>query len=123
MATIKNFKDLNCWKSARRLAVDIYQLDAPLLKTDWTTKDQIRRAALSVMNNIAEGFSRFSAKEQLRFYEIAQSSAAEVESMVYLMQDLQYVDPANAENLLEQIPSTRYQILAPIRYIKNRDAK
>ncbi|RME94615.1 MAG: four helix bundle protein, partial [Bacteroidetes bacterium] len=54
------------------------------LNRDFAAKDQLRRATISIMNNIAEGFTRFSVKETVRFLEIAQSSGAEATSMLYL---------------------------------------
>jgi four helix bundle protein len=70
MKTVKQFEDLRCWQNARQLAITIYLLDSCKLARDFSTRDQFRKAALSVMNNIAEGFTRFSAKEMIRFFEI-----------------------------------------------------
>ena len=116
MSKIERFEDLNCWKNARILVKEIYQ-QKDRFKNDWSTRDQFQRAGISVMNNIAEGFTRFSAKEKIRFLEIAQSSAAEVKSMLYLLEDLKYFSPQVLENLHKQVDTTRYQILGFIKYL------
>ncbi|MEL7223135.1 MAG: four helix bundle protein, partial [Bacteroidota bacterium] len=81
-------------------------------------KDQIRRASLSIMNNIAEGFTRFSSKEKVRFFEIAQSSASEVKSMFYLMEDLEYMEAEQAENFRNDVDQCQKQIWGLIKYLK-----
>jgi len=72
MAKIERFEDLECWKAARELVNFVYEVsETGKLKRDFDTKSQFRRAALSVMNNIAEGFTRLSPKEFMRFLDIA----------------------------------------------------
>ena len=87
------------WKEARTLCKDVYA--AFLQNTDRSFKDQIQRAAVSIMNNIAEGFdrSKFSKdnKQLISFLNIANGSCGEVKSMLYLAQDLDYLSLADAE--------------------------
>jgi four helix bundle protein len=79
MAKVERFEELKCWQAARELVKLVHLVcDEGKLGKDFDTKSQIRRAALSVMNNIAEGFGRGSEKEFIRFLEIAQSPAMEV---------------------------------------------
>lgn len=87
---VNNFQALHCWQNSRRLTSLSFELfaSAGQFSLDGTLKNQICRAALSVMNNIAEGFSRRSTKEAARFYEIAIGSCMEVESMTYVLEDL-----------------------------------
>jgi four helix bundle protein len=118
MTTIRNFEDLRCWQNARELNKIGYLLSAQSYQQDYSTRDQFRRASLSVMNNIAEGFTRFSPREKIRFLEIAQSSAAEVISMLYLFEDIDYLDQATIEELREKVSTTRYQILAFMKIIR-----
>jgi four helix bundle protein len=120
MKTVKQFEDLRCWQNARQLATMIYLLDSCILTRDFSTRDQFRKAALSVMNNIAEGFTRFSAKEMIRFFEIAQSSSAEVLSMLHLLEDIGYLDKDTCTQLREQTELTRWQILGFIRSLHRR---
>ena len=88
MAIIERFEDLDCWKSARELVNLVYELSRKgELNKDFETKAQIKKAALSIMNNIAEGFGRYHKKDFVRFLDFAQSSAAEVKSMIYICLD------------------------------------
>ncbi len=92
MEPIKRFEDLECWKAARLLVKEVYTYSQTgELSRDWDTKSQIKRAALSVMNNIAEGFGRFGAQDSLRFYDIAKASTYEVKSMLYVLEDVNYL--------------------------------
>lgn len=120
MSKINHFQDLKCWQNARKLTASIYLEESPLLIKDFSTKDQFRRASLSIMNNVAEGFTRFSVKEQIRFYEIAQSSAAEVESMLYLFEDIKYLTPDQTAQYREQTTLSRRQILGLIKHLHTR---
>lgn len=93
MSTIEKFEDLKCWIASRELANMVYNAcSTGKLSRDFGTSDQFRRAALSVMNNIAEGFGRTSRKEFIRFLDIAQSSSLEVKSMTYILDDMNYLD-------------------------------
>lgn len=72
MSKITNFEELNCWKSARELVNIVYKVSSVgVLSKDFDTKSQIRRAALSSMNNIEEGFARYYKKDSIRFYDFA----------------------------------------------------
>jgi four helix bundle protein len=102
--TIQRFEDMVVWKEARTLCKDVYA--AFLQNTDKGFKDQIQRAAVSIMNNIAEGFdrSKFSKdnKQLISFLNIANGSCGEVKSMLYLAQDLDYLSLADAEFLRDK---------------------
>lgn len=90
MATIKRFDDLESWKNARVFVKEIYKAtNIVALQNDFGFQDQIRRASISVMNNIAEGFGRFNNKEFRRFLDISVGSLLEVKSMLYLAEDLE----------------------------------
>ncbi|HYG17770.1 MAG TPA: four helix bundle protein [Ohtaekwangia sp.] len=99
MSKIERFEDLKCWQAARQLVFEIYSAcEAGKLAADFDTKSQLKRAALSIMNNIAEGFGRFSKKEFIRYLDTAQCSGLEVLSISYVLEDLQYLpmDKINA---------------------------
>ena len=83
MTKITRFEDLICWQKAKSLVNLIYRLtkEGPFSK-DYPLRDQIRRAAISSMTNIAEGFSRFHKKDFIRFLDISQSSIEEVKSLL-----------------------------------------
>lgn len=117
MAKIERFEDLRCWQNARLFVKTVFLLEGKF-ETDWEIKGQFRRASLSIMNNIAEGFSRLSKKEFARFLEIAQSSATECKSMLYVLEDLNYLPPQQLEDLHAQVDLIKHQTLAMMRYLK-----
>ncbi len=118
MAKVERFEDLICWQMSRKLVREVYAMSADgALSKDFGTRDQLRRAALSVMNNVAEGFARFSKKEFMLFLNYAQSSAAEVKSMLYVCEDLSYFSEEDSKQLREHTDQLRKSILALIRYL------
>jgi four helix bundle protein len=92
MPLIKRFEDILAWQEARLLTRQIYRLSAvdPFAR-DFALRDQIRRAAVSAMTNIAEGFDCDSRREFARFLGIARRSAVEVQSLLYVAFDVQYI--------------------------------
>jgi four helix bundle protein len=94
----KRFEDLPVWNAAIDLAVEIYALtDSILLRRRRSLKDQIERAAVSVSNNIAEGFERGTNNELLAFLYISRGSAGEVRSMLCLLERIPAFRPLNIE--------------------------
>lgn len=89
----KQFEDLKVWQQARKLAEFVYLItkQEPFAK-DYGLVDQIRRAAVSVMSNIAEGFERGSNEETIYFFYIAKGSCGEVRSQLYVAFDLKYIN-------------------------------
>ena len=87
---INRFEKINVWQKARKLTNQIYSLFSHV--KDYSFRDQITKAAVSIMNNIAEGFERETNKEFIRFLFIARASNAEVRSMLYLGLDLKYIN-------------------------------
>ena len=86
--TISRFEDLECWKVAREIANTIYRIcKTNEVKKDYSLADQSKRAAISIMANIAEGFSRKGNKEFSQFLYVAKSSAAELQSHLYIFRD------------------------------------
>lgn len=97
---IQKFEDIVAWQKAQELAVDIYTTFRNL--NDYSFRDQICRAAVSVSNNIAEGFDRSSNADFVRFLYISISSSSEVKSMIYLAEKLNYINTDTKDNLLNQ---------------------
>ena len=92
MASVQKFEELEVWQAARTLARGIYALsDAGPFAKDFGLRDQIRRAAVSVSSNIAEGFERHSDSDLKRFLTIARGSNGEVRSQLHIALDLGYV--------------------------------
>lgn len=86
---IEKFEDIIAWQKARVLVTNIYVEFKPC--RDYAFRDQIQRAVVSIMNNIAEGYERKGNKEFCKFLYIAKGSSAEVRSMLYLAFDLGYI--------------------------------
>lgn len=95
--TINSFEDIKCWERSRILVVKIYNVFKN--NRDLSFRDQIQRAAVSVMNNIAEGFERQSNKNFRKFLFIAKGSCAEVRSVLYLALDLGYINKTELNEL------------------------
>lgn len=88
MAKIERFEDLEVWKKARELTKEIYEItEKNGFGKDYGLRDQIRRAAVSIMSNIAEGFERRGDREFQYFLSIAKGSAGEVRSQLYVALD------------------------------------
>ena len=97
---IKKFENLIVWQKSQDLAVHIYSFISRI--KDYGFRDQITRAAVSISNNIAEGFLRESPKEFARYLKIAQASNGEVRSMLYLSEKLNYLKRVEARQLIDQ---------------------
>jgi len=90
---IERFEDIKAWQEARVLTSKVYEVTKSnkSFSADYKFRGQIQSAAISVMSNIAEGFSRRSTKELTQFLFIAKGSRAEVQSQLYIAQDLNYI--------------------------------
>jgi four helix bundle protein len=116
----KLFEDLQVWKDSRKFVKSIYELTSlNNFQNDYGFKDQIQRAAVSVMNNISEGFERDNNKEFINFLNYAKGSAGEVRSMLYAALDLNYISEnkfsdtySNSIDIIKQISNFR-------KYLKN----
>jgi four helix bundle protein len=103
MAMIQRFEDIQAWQEARILVKMIYQLtNKENFSKDYGMRDQIRRASVSVMNNIAEGFDCESKIEFARFLGIARRSAVEVQSILYAALDVDYINQTEFDLYYEQ---------------------
>ena len=120
MAKITRFEDLICWQKAKSLVKLIYRLtkEGPFSK-DYPLRDQIRRAAISSMTNIAEGFSRFHKKDFIRFLDISQSSIEKVKSLLYIALDQEYFTEEIFRELETLIDDTKKTTLGLLRHVKS----
>jgi four helix bundle protein len=92
VASIKRIEDIQSWQAARRLVHEVYCASGQgALGKDFGLRDQIRRAAVSCMSNIAEGFSRKSDRDFAHFLDIARGSAIEVQSLLYVALDVGHI--------------------------------
>ena len=119
MAKIENYEDLRCWKKARKLVNSVYDLiKRPAIKNEYELVDQLKRAAISVMTNIAEGFSRYYKKDFIRFLDYAQSSVQEVKSLLYIVADQDMIERKKVEEIQNECDHCQAQILALLKHIK-----
>jgi four helix bundle protein len=94
----ERFEDIVGWQKAKELTIEIYKQFNDC--KDFSFRDQIRRASVSIMNNIAEGYERQSNAEFKRFLFIAKGSAAEVRSMLILAKEFEYISAHTCNELL-----------------------
>lgn len=100
---VRRFEDLMVWQRAMALCVEVYEATAAgAFGRDFGLRDQIRRAAVSVTSNVAEGFERYSRPEFRQFLAVARGSAAEVRSQLYVARALGYLAPQQVERLQAQ---------------------
>ena len=97
---IRRFEDIESWQVARRLTAEVYEAsNQERFGKDFALRDQIRKAAISIMANIAEGFGRKGAPELIRFLTIAQASCIELQSHLYIALDLNYLEQSAFNDL------------------------
>ena len=116
---IERFEDINGWQMARELAREVYaSTESGNFSRDFGLKDQIRRAAGSVMHNIAEGFDAGSDVEFTRFLRYAQRSCTEVQSELYVALDQKYLNEQQFNKLYELAKLAHCKIGGFIKYLK-----
>jgi len=124
--TYERFEDLPVWNAAMELAVKIYTMtEKPPFRRKYSLRDQIERAALSVSNNIAEGFERGTTQELLTFLYIARGSAGEVRSMLCFVERLPAFQDFKSEisNLKSEAEGISRQIRAWADSLQNSEIK
>jgi four helix bundle protein len=118
---INRFEDIEAWKDSRNLVKEVYGVFRDC--RDYGFRDQIQRAAISIMSNIAEGFDRGSNKEFTQFLIIARGSVAEVKSLCYAAKDIGYVSEEKFVALQEIAIRVSGLINGFIHYLKKSDRK
>ena len=121
---VKFFEDLQVWQDAREFVKSIYEI-ASLnnFKKDYGLKDQIQRAAVSIMNNISEGYERDNNKEFMNFLGYAKGSAGEVRSMLRAALDLNYISKKEFDKNYSASVSIITQISNFKKYLRNYTIK
>lgn len=115
---IKTHKDLDVWKDSIELVAKIYQLVSNFPKEErFGLVDQIKRAAISIPSNIAEGAGRNSQKEFLQFLYVALGSITELETQLIISKKLGFL---NNENIFEDLEKIKSKLLGLIRYLKKK---
>ena len=116
---IQKFEGLECWRKARELVKNIYQLTkCKGFSRDYNLIGQITSAAISVMNNISEGFDSQSNKEFIRFLIYARRSTAEVQNCLYIALDQNYINEGIHFELYRQAEETRKIIDGLLKYLR-----
>jgi four helix bundle protein len=124
MATFKRFEDIEAWKKARELTRKIYSAsNLGRFAKDFGLRDQIRRATVSIMSNIAEGYDRSGTGEFIQFLAIAKGSAAEVQSQLFVAFDQGYIDERVFDQLRGLSNETGRMIGWLIVYLRNSHYK
>lgn len=117
--SIRRFEDIQAWQRARELVREIYAVSGRgAFARDTALREQIRRAAGSVMHNIAEGFDAGSDSEFVRFLKYARRSATEVQSQLYIALDQGYVSQREFEHLYDLAEQCKRLITAFIHYLR-----
>ena len=89
---IKSFTDLNAWREGHKLVLSVYSLTKKFPKEEiFALSNQMRRCVVSITSNIAEGFSRQTAKEKIQFYSIAQGSVTELQNQLLISRDVGFI--------------------------------
>jgi len=122
---IQRFEDLECWQEARKLVNMVYETirSSKSFQSDYRLKDQSTGAAISVMGNIPEGFVRRSNREFTQFLFIAMSSAAEVQSHLYVALDQNYINQTTFDDIYSQADKTARIISGLIKYLRTKQTK
>jgi four helix bundle protein len=119
MARIERFEDVEAWQKALQLTKAIYQTtSAGRFARDFGLRDQLRRAAVSIMSNIAEGFERGGDKEFRQFLTVAKGSAGEVRSQLYVALHIGYMSQVEFEDLKAQAGEVGRLLGGFIRYLR-----
>lgn len=122
MATILKFEDLEIWKEAVKMGVMVYKVtEAGKMSKDFSARDQLRRAAISVSNNIAEGFEYNNNRLFVRFLMYAKGSAGEVRSMLYILKDAGMIDESVFKPLWERAIKLSRDIEGFRKYLRTSD--
>ncbi len=120
MAKFERFEDIVAWQKTRGLVGDVYSAtNNARFNKDFGLKDQIRRASVSVMLNIAEGFARRGDKQFVQFLHVAQGSLAEVQSASYIALDQKYIDDGSFGRLHEHCSEISKMLSGLIRYLRS----
>jgi four helix bundle protein len=124
MATFKSFTEIEAWQKARELTQEVYQAsNRDPFNRDFGLRDQIRRAAVSVPSNIAEGFERNGTAEFVQFLAVAKGSVGEVITQLYVASDQGYLPHNELDRLVALATETGRRIGALMKYLRASGVK
>jgi four helix bundle protein len=123
MSRFESFEDIKAWQKAYQVTLEVYRLTGnEKFAKDFGLKDQIRRAAVSIMANIAEGHGRRSNLEFANFLNMARGSAAEVQSHLHVALGLEYIERGKFDELHAMLTEVSRMTLALARYLRGQQA-
>ena len=123
MTSVKRFEDLVCWQEGRKLVNFIYQLTRKKQFFDFSLKNQIQRAVISIISNIAEGFERGTKEEFIYFLYIAKASCAEVRAQLYIALDQNLISNNDFQKAIQQTKRISAMIYRLIESLKGSKLK
>ena len=124
MATFKKFEDIEAWQKSRQLTKQIYRISRTgSFARDFGLRDQIRRASVSIMSNIAEGYDRSGTGEFIQFLATAKGSAAEVKCQLYVALDEGYINNSTFDDLGKLVSEIGNMIGGLIGYLRRSGIK
>jgi four helix bundle protein len=122
MGTFSKFEDIQAWQKARDVTLLIYQITGNSnFAKDFGLKDQIRRASVSIMANIAEGHGRRTGVEFANFLNIARGSAAEVQSHLHIAAALNYISQKEFDEIYQTLTEISRMLLALAQYLRSKE--
>ena len=120
---LKNYKELKVWQKSYKLCLDVYKRTGSFPKEEiYGLVSQIRRSAVSVPSNIAEGYGRKTTADYTRFLYIAYGSLCELETQIMLSNDLRYLDQVNLKSLRADLSEVERMLKALIRSLENKNS-
>ena len=116
---MKTHKDLDCWKNSINLVKTVYELTSKFPKEElFGLSSQLRRTAVSVASNIAEGSARNSNKEFIQFLFIASGSLSEIETQLFISKELSFIESEKFNLIIDNMNLIRAQIVGLIKYLR-----
>jgi len=124
MARIEKFEDLEVWKKTRELTNAIYKITASgSFARDFGLRDQLRRAAVSTVSNIAEGFERGGDKEFMQFLAVAKGSCGEIRARLYIALDQKYMTEEQFQELIERTMEVSRLLSGFMKYLQTSNLR
>ncbi len=121
MGKIRSFRDLDAWKQAHKLTLKVYKITEKFPKEEvYGLTAQTRRAAVSIISNIAEGFSRYYYKDKLRFYYNSRGSLSELQTQLIIAKDLDFIIEEEFGNIWEQMEKVSAILNGLIKATRNK---
>jgi four helix bundle protein len=121
---IERFEDIKAWQLAKEVVMEVYDICRNTrLAKDFGLRDQIQRSSVSTMSNISEGFERESKKEFIKYLVIARASAAETESLLYVISELSYIEECQFKLLYGKLTEIAKMTNGLIKYLRSYKPK